>query len=45
MAVTHACHVKEFTDSLLYMRNGKLYSQLPNAELEEPCFSRVLGNV
>jgi putative ABC transport system ATP-binding protein len=36
VAVTHAGYVKEFTDRLLYMRDGKLYSQLPKAELEEP---------
>ncbi len=35
VAVTHAGYVKEFTDRLLYMRDGKLYSQLPKAELEE----------
>jgi putative ABC transport system ATP-binding protein len=36
VAVTHAGYVKEFTDRLLYMRDGKLCSQLPKAELEEP---------
>jgi putative ABC transport system ATP-binding protein len=36
VAVTHAGYVKEYTDRLLYMRDGKLYTQVPKAELEEP---------
>jgi putative ABC transport system ATP-binding protein len=36
VAVTHAGYVKEYTDRLLYMRDGKLYTQAPKAELEEP---------
>lgn len=34
VAVTHAGYVKEFTDRLLYMSDGKIYSQLPKIELE-----------
>jgi len=36
VAVTHAGYVKEYTDRLLYMRDGKVSSTAPEAELEEP---------
>ena len=32
VAVTHARYVREFTDRLLYMRDGKLYTQIPEEE-------------
>jgi putative ABC transport system ATP-binding protein len=36
VAVTHAGYVKEYTDRLLYMRDGKVYGTAPEAELDEP---------
>jgi putative ABC transport system ATP-binding protein len=36
VAVTHAGYVKEYTDRLLYMRDGKLSNAIPEGELEEP---------
>ncbi|UCF45249.1 MAG: ABC transporter ATP-binding protein [Candidatus Bathyarchaeota archaeon] len=33
VTVTHARYVREFTDRLLYMRDGKLYTQIPEEEL------------
>ena len=36
VAVTHAGYVKEYTDRLLYMRDGKVSSTTPKEELEEP---------
>lgn len=36
VAVTHAGYVKEYTDRLLYMRDGKVYCTAPEAELEGP---------
>ena len=36
VAVTHAGYVKEYTDRLLYMRDGKIFSVIPEEELEEP---------
>ena len=30
VAVTHAAYVRGYTDRLLYMRDGKLYSELPD---------------
>jgi putative ABC transport system ATP-binding protein len=36
VAVTHAGYVKEYTDRLLYMRDGKFFKQIPEGELEEP---------
>ena len=35
VAVTHASYVKRYTDRLLFMRDGKLFSQMPQEELEE----------
>jgi putative ABC transport system ATP-binding protein len=32
VAVTHARYVRGFTDRLLYMRDGKLYTQIPEEE-------------
>jgi putative ABC transport system ATP-binding protein len=32
VAVTHARYVREYTDRLLYMRDGKLYTQVPEEE-------------
>jgi putative ABC transport system ATP-binding protein len=32
VAVTHALYVREHTDRLLYMRDGKLYTQIPAEE-------------
>jgi putative ABC transport system ATP-binding protein len=32
VAVTHARYVREHTDRLLYMRDGKLYTQIPEEE-------------
>jgi putative ABC transport system ATP-binding protein len=32
VAVTHARYVREYTDRLLYMRDGKLYTQIPEEE-------------
>lgn len=40
VAVTHAGYVKEYTDRLLYMRDGKISNTIPEGELEEP----VLGD-
>ena len=42
VAVTHAGYVKEYTDRLLYMRDGKVSNTTPEAELEEPV-SQVFG--
>jgi putative ABC transport system ATP-binding protein len=36
VAVTHAGYVKEYTDRLLYMRDGKVSGTAPDEELEEP---------
>jgi putative ABC transport system ATP-binding protein len=36
VAVTHAGYVKEYTDCLLYMRDGKFSKTIPEGELEEP---------
>jgi len=36
VAVTHAGYVKEYTDRLLYMKDGNFSSTVPNDELEEP---------
>jgi len=36
IAVTHARYVKEYTDRLLHMRDGKISSKKSQAELEEP---------
>ena len=36
VAVTHAGYVKEYTDRLLYMRDGKFFNKIPEGELEEP---------
>ena len=36
VAVTHAGYVREYTDRLLYMRDGKFFNQIPEGELEEP---------
>ncbi|MFC1486846.1 ABC transporter ATP-binding protein [Thermoproteota archaeon] len=33
VAVTHADYIKEYTDSLLFMSDGKLFSQIPHEEL------------
>jgi putative ABC transport system ATP-binding protein len=35
VAVTHAGYVKKYTDRLLFMRDGKLFSQIPQEEFEE----------
>jgi ABC-type lipoprotein export system ATPase subunit len=35
VAVTHASYVKEYTDRVLYMRDGKLYGQVLDEEFEE----------
>jgi putative ABC transport system ATP-binding protein len=35
VAVTHAGYVREYTDRLLYMRDGKVSSKTPEEELEE----------
>lgn len=35
VAVTHASYVKRYTDRLLFMRDGKLFSQVPQEEVEE----------
>jgi putative ABC transport system ATP-binding protein len=32
VAVTHARYVREYTDRLLYMRDGKLYTQIPEEQ-------------
>jgi putative ABC transport system ATP-binding protein len=32
VAVTHAGYVREYTDQLLYMRNGKFFNQIPEGE-------------
>lgn len=36
VAVTHAGYVKEYTNRLLYMRDGKFSNTIAEAELEEP---------
>jgi putative ABC transport system ATP-binding protein len=36
VAVTHAAYVRRYTDRLLFMRDGKLFSQIPQEEFEEP---------
>ena len=36
VAVTHAGYVKEYTDRLLYMQDGKFSNKIPEAELEKP---------
>ena len=36
VAVTHASYVKEHSDRLLYMRDGKIFSSIPDEQLEEP---------
>ncbi|PVX26496.1 MAG: hypothetical protein CW716_05825, partial [Candidatus Bathyarchaeum sp.] len=35
VAVTHASYVRRYTDRLLFMRDGKLFSQIPQEEFEE----------
>ncbi len=35
VAVTHAAYVRRYTDRLLFMRDGKLFSQMPQEECEE----------
>jgi len=35
VAVTHAAYVRQYTDRLLFMRDGKLFSQIPQEEIEE----------
>jgi len=35
VAVTHAGYVREYTDRLLFMRDGKLFSQIPPEMFEE----------
>ncbi|PVX26673.1 MAG: hypothetical protein CW716_05530 [Candidatus Bathyarchaeum sp.] len=35
VAVTHASYVRGYTDRLLLMRDGKLFSQIPDSEFEE----------
>jgi putative ABC transport system ATP-binding protein len=35
VAVTHATYVRKYTDRLLFMRDGKLFSQMPQEEFEE----------
>ena len=35
VAVTHAGYVKEHSDRLLYMRDGKIFSTIPEEQLEE----------
>ena len=32
IAVSHAGHIREYTDRLLFMRDGKLFSQIPQEE-------------
>ena len=36
VAVTHAGYVREYTDRLLYMKDGKFSNTVPEGELEEP---------
>ena len=36
VAVTHAGYVRSYTDRLLFMRDGRLFSQIPQEEFEEP---------
>jgi len=36
VAVTHAGYVRKYADRLLFMRDGKLYSQISQEEFEEP---------
>jgi putative ABC transport system ATP-binding protein len=36
VAVTHADYVRKYTDRLIFMRDGKLFSQIPQEEFEEP---------
>jgi putative ABC transport system ATP-binding protein len=36
VAVTHASYVKEYTDRLLYMQDGKISNKIPEAELKKP---------
>jgi putative ABC transport system ATP-binding protein len=36
VAVTHAAYVKEHSDRLLYMRDGKIFSSIPEEQFEEP---------
>jgi len=35
VAVTHAGYVRRYSDHLLFMRDGKLFSQIPQEEFEE----------
>jgi putative ABC transport system ATP-binding protein len=35
VAVTHAGYVKAYTDRLLFMRDGKLFSQIPQSGFED----------
>ena len=35
VAVTHAAYIRRYTDRLLFMRDGKLFSQVPQEEFEE----------
>ena len=34
VAVTHASYIEEYTDRLLYMRDGRITNKIPEAELE-----------
>jgi putative ABC transport system ATP-binding protein len=36
VAVTHAGYVRRYSDHLLFMRDGKLFSQIPQEEFEVP---------
>ena len=36
VAVTHADYVRKYTDRLIFMRDGKLFSQIPQEEFDEP---------
>jgi ABC-type lipoprotein export system ATPase subunit len=35
VAVTHAGYVKEYTDRLLHMRDGKLFNKIPDINFKE----------
>lgn len=38
VAVTHAGYVRGYTDRLLFMRDGKLFSEIPQEEFEESTY-------
>ena len=42
VAVTHAGYVKGYMDRLLIIRNGKLFSQVPQKESEEEAYEKLL---